>query len=80
MASFTRPNGAYPSFQELDVIARARLHAERMAAALKPGQALYLARDVVDTMNRWPRDARGVGFTGRDDGWYWQGTPIKAAP
>lgn len=68
-----------PTFQELDVIARARLHAERMGAALKPGQALYVSRDTIDTMNRWPHDTRGVGFTGRDDGWYWQGAAIRGS-
>lgn len=53
-----------PTFQELDVIARARLHAERMGAALKPGQALYVSRDTIDTMNRWPHDTRGVEING----------------
>lgn len=67
-----------PTFQELDVIARARLHAERIGAALKPGQSIYVSRDTLDTMNRWPEDTRGVGFTGTDAGWAWRGHSIKA--
>lgn len=69
-----------PTMQELDCIAAGRMQVERLAPHLRDGQAIYLARNVVDTMNRWPHDTRLVGFTGRDDGWYWQGTPVKAAP
>lgn len=65
---------------ELDLIARARLHVERLQPSLKPGQSIYVAREAHAALFRWPNDAYLTGFDKAQDGFAFGGHPVKAAP
>lgn len=73
-------NAAYPSMRDLDVIGRARLHAERMAGSLKPGQAIHLHGDAASALFAWPDEASLCGFERTHEGFAFRGHPVRRAP
>lgn len=71
--------GTYPSLRELDHICRARLSVARVAEVARDDQTLYVTREELVAMLRYPDDASLVGFTRTHDGFAYLGRPVKSA-
>lgn len=72
-------SGPTPTMAELDAIGRAFLDVRRIAGTVAPGATLYVTRLQLACMTKWPRDANLTGFTLTDDGFAFDGHPVKAA-
>ncbi len=69
----------YPTWHDLDLIARARLRCDR-ADQLPVDATLYVRREELEALFRWPDDASLSGFQRTHEGFAFRGRAIRGTP